>query len=833
MLFLPLNTNLQVLVNKYKYQSQLISFLLIIITFSCNTVKYVSDDAFLLKNNKIQIIDKEGGVFASEFLRNGNYNEVIKQQPNRKILSKFRLHLWLYNLSNEDRIQKSIVKEDQKIVEINEKIKYKNKLKLAKDSSASLKPYKVRSLTFGERIREAGEPPVIISNQLRNKSSNQINVFLINNGFFENKVSDSLNIIDDRQAEVVYSIHTGKPSFLRNINFKFNDSVVGLYLDSIKSNSFLQKGGLFSTDNMDLERDRITTFLKNNGFFFFNKEFIYFSVDTIGLDHEIDVEMGIQNYKHKSISSDIVVERPHKQFLINNINVNINSDDKYVKDFISDTLKSNTINVINNQPIKYQKMILRNAISLKRNTYYNKKLAEDSYKRLSTLGLFSSVGITFDTISNTSLIDATVDLVSAKTQNITLSVDGTNNEGQFGIEGSMNYLHANLFHGGERFKLSLKGGLESQLLVTNNDESSLFNTIEFGPQLHVLIPKYFLINKNKKLKKHVNGRTEITAAVNFQKRPDFTRWNQELSFGWLFHEKKSKTWHINPIALSAINIDKTPEFSLQIDTLNDKLIAASFQDHIIAGGVYSYEFNSQKKSNFKNEFYFKSTFECGGGMLYQLHRLMNKPLNALNNSYDILGIRYAHFQKLFLDMRYYMPISAKSKLVYRLAGGMGVPRANLREALPFEKSFYSGGANGMRAWKARSLGPGSYYDSLQRFDKIGDIQIEGNLELRFPLSAWVEGALFVDMGNVWLLREDSIRSQGQFTKENFLNQIAVGSGLGLRLNLDFFIIRVDVAMPIKNPAVSIENNRWVFGKSNDDRQKYYPVQFNLGIGYPF
>ena len=833
MLFLPLNTNLQVLVNIFKYQSQLIPFLLIIITFSCNTVKYVADNEFLLEKNEIQITDKDGGVNSDVFLKNGSFIEVVKQQPNRKILSKFRVHLWLYNLSNEDRIQKSIVKEDQKISQLNEEIKHKNNLKLAKDSSAKLKPYKVRSLTFGERIREAGEPPVIISNQLRNKSSNQISIFLINNGYFDNTVNDSLKIIDDRQAEVVYSIQTGKPSFLRNINYVINDSVIGFYLDSIKSNSFLKKGDLFSTDNMDLERDRITHFLKNNGFFFFNKEFIYFSVDTIGLDHEIDVEMGIQNYKHKSKNSDLVVERPHKQFLVNNINVNINSDDKYVKYFLSDTVESNSINVINNQPIKYQKRILRNAITIKRNTYYSKKLAEDSYRRLSTLGLFSSVGITFDTISNKSLVDANVDLITAKTQNVTLSVDGTNNEGQFGIEGSMNYLHANLFHGGERFKLSLKGGLESQLLVTSNEESSLFNTIEFGPQLHVLIPKYFLINKIQKLKKHVNGRTEITAAVNFQKRPDFTRWNQELSFGWLFHEKKSRTWHINPIALSAVNIDKTPEFSLQIDTLNDKLIAASFQDHIIAGGVYSYEFNSQKKSNFKNEFYFKSTFECGGGMLYQFHKLINKPLNPANNSYDVLGIRYAHFQKLFLDMRYYMPISEKSKLVYRIAGGVGVPRTNLREALPFEKSFYSGGANGMRAWRARSLGPGSYYDSLQRFDKIGDIQIEGNLELRFPLSSWIEGALFVDMGNVWLLREDSIRTKGQFTKENFLNEIAVGSGIGLRLNLDFFIIRVDVAMPIKNPAVSIANNRWVFGKSADDRQKYYPVQFNLGIGYPF
>ena len=153
-------------------------------------------------------------------LKNGSFIDILKQQPNRKILSKFRFHLWLYNLSNEDRIQKSIEKDDHKISKLNDKINYKNSVKLAKDSSTKLIPYKVRSLTFGERIREAGEPPVVVSNQLRSKSSNQISIFLINNGFFENIVFDSLNFIDDRQAEIIYSIQTGKPSFLRNINYK-------------------------------------------------------------------------------------------------------------------------------------------------------------------------------------------------------------------------------------------------------------------------------------------------------------------------------------------------------------------------------------------------------------------------------------------------------------------------------------------------------------------------------------------------------------------------------------------------------------------------------------
>ena len=278
---------------------------------------------------------------------------------------------------------------------------------------------------------------------------------------------------------------------------------------------------------------------------------------------------------------------------------------------------------------------------------------------------------------------------------------------------------------------------------------------------------------------------------------------------------------------------------MQIDSLNDQFIAASFQDHIVAGSVFSFEYNNQNTKIRKNDFYAKATVESAGGLLHQIHELIGKDKNPLTNSYDLLGIRYAHYKKATVDLRYYQPVFYKSKMVYRFFGGIGIPQANLSEALPFEKSFFIGGANSMRAWRARSLGPGSFYDSIVRYDKIGDIQLEANIEARFPIYDWIEGALFIDMGNVWLSKNDPLRNNGQFKWDSFINDVAVGGGFGLRLNFDFFIVRADLAIPLRNPVISPNNESiqlqspWIFDGPYEERKTFHPVQFNLGIGYPF
>ena len=811
-------------------------FIFISIITSCNISKHVEEDKLLVKKVDIEI--KKSDYLSKIDVE--ELKEVIKLKSNRKILNLFRFHLRLYNLSNTNRIQKKVLKRAEKTKLKNQKIELNNNQRLAQDSTYKKKPLLERKLTLGEKFQRAGEAPSIYSELMSDRSKIQLKNYLFNKGFFEANITDSISLRRKNQVNVYYEVSLGPLTTVNHFELTSNDSIINQQVDKLKDRIFIKSGNAFDSDVLKLQRNSLTNYLQNNGFYTFNKEFIYYKIDSANLKNKVNISMGIQNYKKVNEDNNLF-ELPHKQYYLNEVNVKINKSLITPDWGCRDTTTSKSLNILNCQPITYQKRLLKNAITFQNGELYQKSDAIETYKRLISLGLFKSVLLSFDTI-NQNQLNAQIDLVPAKTQHFSISVDGTNNDGLFGVEGSMNYAHKNLFHGGERFLLSMKGALEMQLLLTDNDSSSnqnSFNTVEWGPEIHFYIPKYFLINKVGPLKKHTNAKTDITLSLNYQKRPDFTRWNQEFSYGWVIHEKKPITWHINPILISAIDIENSTAFQLQIDSINDQFLAASFQDHIVAGSVFSFEYNSQKTKMNRNEFYAKATVESAGGLLYQIHELIGKDKNNITNSYDLLGIRYAHYKKASVDLRYYQPVLYRSKMVYRVFGGVGIPQSNLSEALPFEKSFFSGGANSMRAWRARSLGPGRFYDSITRYDKIGDIQLEANIEARFPLNEWIEGALFVDMGNVWLSKEDPVRIDGQFKWNSFLNDLAVGGGFGLRLNFDFFIVRADLAIPLRNPVIHAGNDAiditdpWIFNGPFDVRKNYHPLQFNLGIGYPF
>ena len=817
---------------KYKFSCNFILISLLFFLNSCNLCKYVADDELLLRKENIEILEHNNSINFS----NDELFELLTQKPNLEILSNYNFHLRLYNLTSQKRIHKKIIKKQDKIDIVNKKINLKNEKILSVDSTLPIKTLKSRKLVLGERIRNKGEAPVIYSPLKSQRSKDQLKTFLFNRGFFNAKVLDSIFYLKKKkQIDLHYYVKLGNPTFLNSVNYKCDDKIISNHLETIKSTSIFKKEEIFDTDQLVIERNRINDFLRNKGFYFFNKEFIYFDIDSNNLDNRVNLTLGIQNYKILDSSINNFHELNHNQFIIEKVNVKIKSNRNIESNLNIDSISRPGIYINNYNPISFKKKIFQKSILLKKGDLYRQELAQNTYKRLISLGLFKYVSISFDTVANNSLI-SNIDLAPSKVQNFSFSVDGTNKDRLLGVLGSLNYTHNNLFHGGEKLLLSLKGSFEIQMLLTDNRQSGSSirpNTTEFGPEFHFILPKYFLINSLGIVKNHINPSTEFTAAYNIQNRPDFYRKNQEFSFGWIFHERKKTTWHINPFLISLVDFKLDSSFKSLIDNLDNEYILASFQDHVVAGGVFSFEFNGQDLNQNSNSFYLKSTFESAGGSLFRFHELSNKEKNISSNSYDFLGIRYAHFQKLTIDLRYYHPISDRSKIVYRLYSGIGIPRKNLSQALPFEKSFFAGGSNSLRAWRARSLGPGSFYDSNQRYDKIGDIKFEGNVETRFPITELVEGALFVDFGNVWLMGFDSARPLGKFNWKNAIDDLAVGAGFGLRFNFEFFILRADLAIPIKNPGLPDNKNSWIFNSSRNLRKEFFPLQLNLGIGYPF
>ncbi len=859
---------------------------ILLIVHSCSITKHVPEGQYLLDNNNFKIKQDSNALFSKhENVDEDEMQNILKQKPNKKLVLGIRFYLRLYNLSSEKRIEKRSIVQERKAEKKNEKIEKKNakkkeriekKNKKAKENNTNYdpiefypKPYKDPKPTFGERVRSSGEKPVIIDTIKTINSAKQLNIYLINRGYFNNKVDYKINLFPDtitnekgevkikhknklNRGEINYLIKLGKPYRIKGIHYIVKDTLLSHYLDSIRPKSIIDTNQIYDSENLNKERERITSFLLNNGYKFFNKEFIHFKIDSNLKSNQVNIELRIQNYKFKDPVYDTILEKNHAQYNIMKVEIYPDYSARASKSNFKDTLTfSNNISLISRKELLFKPKLLYNSIRFQEGDLYSKDDAITTYKTFSSLGTFKTSSIEFDTLNNgCNDLVAKIKLEPNKMQSFTVATDGkTFGNGLFGIEGKLAYSHKNIFKGAEKLEVSLSGGLEMQRsLVDNQVDESLqssiqnlpsFNTVEFGPNLRLTIPRFVFLGKL--FPKAYNPKTEFSGVINYQRRPDFTRNKENLSFGYVWHEKSPITYRFTPFNISAIKIDKSAKFQESIDLLNDRLLAASYQDHIIASTRLSFTYNGQdRKKKRKNVFYFQSELEVAGNSLRAFYNLTDQPLNS-QGAYEFLGIRFAQFAKISGDFRYYNSLTRRIKIVSRVAGGIGIPLKNLKEALPFEESFFSGGSNGLRAWKARTMGPGSYYDSTNSFDKIGDIQLEGNLEIRFPISSWINGAAFIDAGNIWLINEDSLRTGGQFKASNFISEIGLGAGLGVRMDLDFFIIRFDFAVPIKNPSLPT-NQRWITaGKWGETagypdgrlRKEFFPWQFNLGIGYPF
>jgi outer membrane protein assembly factor BamA len=845
---------------------------------SCRTTRHVPDGQYLLEENKI-IFTKEASdtTFNLSLLSTTGVTEdellpILKQQPNRRIFILGRFHLWLYNRSNPSRIDRRIEAKIEKAERKNKKIERRNSRKLAKNSDYTaqplLDPLTDRKRTLGENLRSAGEAPILLDSVKTERSSKQISLYLMNKGYFTNQVTDSVVYLGDtvekangnlkypkrkniKKAIVYYVVSPHEPYKIRNYTNDIKEEKVR----SIINEKFNRPGGLirpsenFDTDKLEAERKQVTKKLMESGYYYFNKEFVFFKVDSSLGSHQVDISLGIQNYKYKAPGSDSLLSRPHIAYHIDQITIYADYRSKEDTSKISHT-RFKEITIAHNRNLKIKPAVMYNAVLFKEGELYKKTLEEATYKRINALGTFKTVSIQYYQLPDDKL-GVNIYLSPAKAQTFTIASDGTQTNGLFGIEGSMTYTHNNTFGGAEKLQISMTGGIEMQRLIFSGDTTSIgtegtslenltntFNTIEFGPKISLTLPRFLFIQHSMEnwFKLPIsNPKTEFSASLNFQNRPDFKRGIEDFKFTWIYHEKPAFTLRITPFEISAIEIEKSAEFQQRIDDLNDKFLAASYQDHIIAGGIITGTYNGQiLKKRKPSTFYFQGSLEGAGNMLRAFKNLSGATFDdPINESYDLFNIRFAQFVKISGDFRHYYKLGQNGKVVSRVAGGIGIPGKNLKEALPFEKSFFSGGTNGIRAWKARTLGPGGYLDPDIRYDKIGDIQLEGNLELRFPIISWVEGALFVDAGNIWLINEDSLRIGGKFEANDFITEVAIGSGLGVRFDLDFFIIRLDFAIPMKNPSQPL-GQRWIWEAGlSEERRTYYKPQLNLGIGYPF
>ncbi|MFP4060819.1 MAG: BamA/TamA family outer membrane protein [Bacteroidales bacterium] len=751
--------------------------------FSCSPVKYVPESDYLLHDVEVKLEKKVVG--------KSEVKNYVRQKPNKKIFGFIRFHLGLYNLS-----------------------------KIEKDN------------WFNNWLREIGEKPVVYDEFLTRKSWEQIGLYMRNKGFYNAEVSDTVLFHKDKRATVQFFIKPGKPYLINSIGYNLEDTGLVKYIIPDTVNRLIKPGDKFDVDKLQEERVRIEQNLKSLGFYDFSKEFIYIEADTSIGDYKVDLILGIRENIVQDDVGNTSLEN-HKRYKINKLyfiddydpalELDNNGIPVGYKMELFDSIPFYHYNDLTLKPA-----VLEQSNYIRPGKYYNINDADKTYRHISSLRVFKFVDVKFlpvglnDGDKEKNLLDCSINLSPLKLQSYAIEVEGTNSSGNIGVAGNLVYQHRNLFRGAEILDIRVRGAVETFNETYRND---LKNTLEFGLEANLRLPKFLLPFKTEQFIKKYNPKTAITAAYNYQRRPDYTRTIANATFGYNWRQTNHISHIVNPFELNAVKIFEIDQAFL--DTIRGTYLENSYKDHYVSITSYSFVFNNQEIGSNKNFSFLRLNAETGGNSLLFLSQAAN--FEREEGNYRLFGLRFAQYIRSDLDYRYYQTINETDKLVYRIFAGAGLPYGN-SEALPFEKKYFGGGANSLRAWQVRTLGPGSWSGELGRYPNVtADIKIEGSMEYRFKLFWILEGAMFLDAGNIWAISENDERVGALFEVDKFYKDIAIGTGFGLRFDFNFFLFRIDAGMKLRDPSY-LTGQRWLPGNrplTGDD------MAVSVGIGYPF
>lgn len=786
-------------------------------------------------------------------LQKENFEAFFRQKPNRKFLfGKIHFFVWWYNLFDQEKINKRKLKRNLRYDRINiersKKMDKRNARRLKKGKAPKAPKLKDKeTATFIESVRDVGEPAVVFDSTLTEQTRTQLSKFLFTKGYFNNTVTDTIKFAkNSRRVTIKYVLHPKEPYFVNNITYNLEDAQLGQLILADTVNTLLKRGMQYDEDKFRAEGQRITEFALNNGYYFFENAYLNFSADSAFSNHTTSLIITLEKFgKTFSASSDSIVYTEHPRFKIDNVYIITepiygNVQDTRFQDTLT-TKREGTV-FLANKPLPYRKRVITSNVDIYKGQYFKKDMAEKTYKQLLGLSIFKNPTITFLQSSKASnLLDCYIICSPLIKQSITTQAEGTNTSGNLGIDGSVVYQNRNLWRGGELIEVRLQGAISAQRQISEKYSSAItevdlrrlqrtFNTIQFGPDISFSVPRALFPFSLLPFKKDMLPRTYVKTSLNYQSRPEFSRVITSIDYGFSFRTNNNRLKHdFIPFQAYLVRAQLRADFRNQLENFNDAFLINSFLDHVTTLSRYGLTYTSKENSvtGKRASFFAKLNVQSSGNILRQLYKATGQPLDSINR-YLIFGIPFAQFLKTDIDFRIYIPVRKKSRVVYRLAGGIGKPLANLK-VLPYEQSFFSGGPNSVRAWRARTLGPGSYdpRNSETRYDKIGDILLEGNIEYRFHIIKAFNGALFVDAGNIWRIDKDPNKFGGQFMVNSFLDQVAIGGGMGIRWDLNFFVLRIDLATPLKDPKYEI-GDRWTF-----DKKPWNQIVANFGIGYPF
>lgn len=756
-------------------------FILVIAIVSCSPQKFIKDGEYLLSD--VQVSSDN-----SDSVKVGYLRSYVRQNPNSKWFSKWKVPLSIYSLSSS--------KSDKGI----------NKF-----------------------LRKIGEAPVVYDESLQIATENDFLRAMQNQGYFNANVSVNKKV-KKKKISLDYHITPGQRYSIDSIFYDIPDRKIGQIVFADTMNSLLHNGMPFNINELNAERKRITQLLQDNGYYKFNHDYILYQADTCNRSMSSRVTLKILPYRNNGYVGE------HKQFRIGEIQYLVH-DTQHKSSALNDSTEYLNSKFYYNKRLPLRKKLIARTSSLIPDELYRESKIHSAYRRLGRLRAlrYSNIRLVERNVPDSNSLLCQVNLNCNRPASVSFEVEGTNSAGDLGAAGTLSFQHLNLFRGSEVFTMKLRGAYEA---ITGLQGYSDENYVEFGAEASLNFP-IFLIPFMSSAKRHSSSASsEIVLQYNTQNRPEFKRRVASMIWRYRWNSMQQKFSH--KFDLLEVSYVYMPWISAKfkhdyIDSIgySNAILKYNYEDLLITKLGYSFTYNSLGNRQNVGEYGLNATsvkfnVESSGNLLYGFSTLANAQRNS-DGKYSVLNIAYAQYVKADLDVAKSIAIDTKNSLALHLAVGFAYPYGN-STILPYEKRYFSGGANSVRGWGVRQLGPGNYKGGNTNIDflnQMGDIKLDASIEYRTFLFWKFCGAVFVDAGNIWTIRSYRETPGGEFRLNDFYRQIAVAYGVGLRLNLDYFVLRFDGGMKAVNPALG---------------EKHYPIlspsfsrdfSFHFAVGLPF
>ena len=750
-----------------------------LLVVGCSNTKYLQEGELLYTGGKVKVIDslitkKQRKTLASEF------KGMLRPRPNSKILG-LRAKLYFYNIAGE--------------------------------------PKKERGLRNWLR-NKVGEPPVLFSQVDLEYNEDVLQNYAENRGFFKTRTSSD-STRNGKRSSAEYIVKPGKQYTIREVVFPIDSSDISKAIASTQRRTSLKSGMHYDLDLIKAERERIDSQLKDRGFYFFGPDYLLIQVDSTVGKHQVDLRL-----KVKEDTPDVALQ----QYKINDITIypNFSITTDTVRFAEKDVIQHNDFTIIDSART-FNPRIFDRTLSFKKGDIYSRREHNLSLNRLINMGPFKFVKNEFtvvDSVKNS--LDAFYYLTPLPKKSIRVEVLGKTNSANYtGTELNINWSHRNTFKGAELLSISAFGGLEVQVSGLNKG----FDVYRVGSEASLIWPRFITPIKVITSSGFV-PRTKATIGYEYQNRAKLYSLNSfKASFGYLWKEDIRKEHEFNITEINYVSpTNVTALYQEQIDA--NPSLQKVIDKQLIFGPTYTYTFTNTMRKGKKHTFYYQGSVDLSA----TLTGLISGANITKGDTIKIFDVPFSQFVKLENDFRHYIQLTDNSQLASRIIVGVGYAYGNSRE-LPFIRQFFIGGTNSIRAFRARSIGPGTYNPEVEQSsflpDQSGDLKLEFNTEYRAKIYKFINGAVFVDAGNIWLLRSNSLKPGAEFTNK-FINQIAVGTGVGLRFDFNFLILRTDLAFPLRKPYLP-DGQRWVFDQIDFGSSPWRKenLVFNLAIGYPF